>query len=299
MSILVNKNTNVIIQGITGKEGQYHAKLMLEFGTKIIGGVTPGKGGQEILGVPVFNSISELLLKVKPSGEIATGIFVPVSACYSAVKEAAENNIKLAVLIAEGIPLSDVLRINSTARKYGMTLIGPNTPGLLSADGCKIGILATQYIKQGNIGVISRSGTLTAEITQNLHQYGYGETSVIGIGGDPVIGTGFVKLVEKFFNDPKTEAVVMVGEVGGALEEEAAAFIKNAKNKKPVISFIAGQNVPEGKRFGHAGAIVQGNSGTAKGKIEALKAAGVHIAGIPWEIGKILVELKIPKTIYG
>ena len=298
MSILVNKNTNVIIQGITGKEGQYHAKLMLDFGTKIVGGVTPGKGGQQVLGVPVFNSISELLSKIKITGKIATGIFVPVNAALSAVKEAADNGIKTAVLIAEGIPLSDVLRINSIARKNNMTLIGPNTPGLLSSDGCKIGILATQYIKQGNIGVISRSGTLTAEITQNLHKYGYGETSVIGIGGDPVIGTGFAKLIAKFFDDPMTDAVVMVGEVGGSLEEEAAEFIKTAPNKKPVVVFIAGQNVPEGKRFGHAGAIVQNGAGTAKGKIEALKSAGARIAGIPWEIGKILTELNISKKLY-
>ncbi|PKM92689.1 MAG: succinate--CoA ligase subunit alpha [Elusimicrobia bacterium HGW-Elusimicrobia-4] len=298
MSILINKNTNVIIQGITGKEGQYHTKLMLEFGTKIVGGVTPGKGGQEVLGVPVFNSISELMSKTGAKDNVASGIFAPTAASLSAVKEAIENNIKMIVLIAEGIPLSDVLRIVSLAKKNNVTLIGPNTPGLLSSDGCKIGILATQYIKKGNIGVVSRSGTLTAEITQNLHKSGYGETSVIGIGGDPVIGTGFATLLEKFFADNQTEAVVMVGEVGGTLEEEAAEFIKKSKNKKPVVAFVAGQNVPEGKRFGHAGAIVQNGVGTAKGKIEALKSAGVSIAGIPWEIGKILEKLKISKKIY-
>ena len=236
MSILVNKNTNVIIQGITGKEGQYHTKLMLDFGTKIIGGVTPGKGGQTVLGVPVFNSIRELISKTGIKDNLATGIFVPTASSLSAVKEAIENNIKMMVLIAEGIPISDVLRIVSLVKKNNVTLIGPNTPGLLSSDGCKIGILATQYITKGNVGVVSRSGTLTAEITQNLFNSGYGATSVIGIGGDPVLGTGFVPLLEKFFADDQTDAVVMVGEVGGTLEEEAAAFIKKSKNKKPIIA---------------------------------------------------------------
>lgn len=298
MSILINKNTNVIIQGITGKEGQYHSKLMLEFGTKIIGGVTPGKNGQKVLGLPVFGSVNELLITTGIKNNIASGIFVPTGAAYSAVKEAIESGIKMIVLIAEGIPLSDVLRIVSLAKRNGVVLIGPNTPGLLSSDGCKIGILATQYIKKGNIGVVSRSGTLTAEITQNLDKSGYGETSVIGIGGDPVIGTGFAALLERFFADEQTEAVVMVGEVGGTLEEEAADFIKKARNKKPVVAFVAGQNVPEGKRFGHAGAIVQNGAGTAKEKIKKLKDAGVYIADIPWKIGQILSDIKIPKKIY-
>lgn len=298
MSILVNRDTNVIIQGITGREGQYHTKLMLEFGTKIIGGVTPGKGGQNVLGVPVFNSISELISKTNVINNLATGIFVPGSASVKAVEEAIENKIKLIVLITEGIPLSDVLYIVSLAKKNNVTLIGPNTPGLLSTDGCKIGILATHYIRRGNIGVVSRSGTLTAEITQNLFKYDYGETSVIGIGGDPVVGTGFVPILEQFFADKETDAIVMVGEVGGSLEEEAAEYIKNSKHKKPVVAFVAGQNVPEGRRFGHAGAIIQNGTGSAESKITALKSAGVHIARVPWEIGSILSELNIPKKIY-
>lgn len=298
MSVLVDKDTRVIIQGMTGNEGRYHTRLMLDFGTRIAGGVTPGKGGQEVHGIKVFNSVRELIETTGLKDNTASALFVPVGAAYPALEEAIANGIKLVVAIAEGIPISDVLRMVSLAKRNGVTLIGPNTPGLLSSDGCKIGILATQYIKKGNIGVISRSGTLTAEITQNLHIAGYGETAVIGIGGDPVLGTGFAELLELFFRDDGTDAVVMVGEVGGSLEEAAAEFIHSAGSAKPVIAFIAGKNVPEGKRFGHAGAIVQGTASTAGSKIKTLKEAGAYIAEIPWQIGDILSDLKIPKKIH-
>lgn len=294
MSILVNKNTKVIIQGITGKEGVYHTKLMLEYGTNIIGGVTPGKGGQNVLGVPVYNTVKEIISKLNGNTEnVATGIFVPAMSCLSAVKEAIDAEIKLVVVITEGVPLSDLLKMVSLARKNKVCLIGPNTPGLLTVDECKIGILATQYMRKGNIGVISRSGTLTAEICQNLLKEGYGQTSVIGIGGDPVTGTGFVELLEKFSDDEETAAVVMVGEVGGSLEEKAAEFILSTKYKKPVVAFIAGQNVPPGRKFGHAGAIIEGNVGSAKSKIDALTHAGVKVAKVPWEIGKILRSIGV------
>ncbi len=293
MSILINKNTKVIIQGITGKEGQYHAKLMLEYGTKIVAGVTPGKGGQSVLGVPVFNTVNEAIQNTAGSTaiggtNIAAGLFVPAKGCYEALKEAIDNGIKVVVLITEGIPLNDVLKLVSLAKRSGVTLIGPNTPGLLTADECKIGILSTHYVKKGSVGVISRSGTLTAEVCQNLTKQNIGQTTVIGIGGDPVIGTNFVDLLKLFEKDDKTKSIVIVGEVGGTLEEETAEFIRTSKYSKPVVAYIAGQNVPEGRRFGHAGAIVEGSTGTAKSKMDALKGAGVRVARVPWEIGKLL-----------
>lgn len=290
MSILVNKNTKVIVQGITGNEGQYHTKLMLDYGTNIVAGVTPGKGGQRVLGVNVFNSVKEALANTADgdASGFATALFVPSARCLAAVQEAIDNGIKIIVLITEGLPLNDILKIVSLARKNSVTLIGPNTPGILSVNECKIGILSTHYVKKGSVGVISRSGTLTAEVCQNLTKRNFGQTTVVGIGGDPVIGTNFVDLLKLFEKDDETEAVVIVGEVGGTLEEETAQFIKTTKYPKPVVAFIAGQNVPEGRRFGHAGAIVEGSMGSARSKMEALENAGVRVARVPWEIGNLL-----------
>lgn len=287
MSILINKNTNVLIQGITGKEGSFHTEIMLSYGTKIAAGVTPEKGGNRVSGIPVYNSVKEAM---KEHGIDASGVFVPPPFAFSAAREALEAGIRLLILITEGIPVHDTMKIISLAKRNRARVIGPNTPGILTAGEAKIGILATEYIKKGKIGVISRSGTLTVEICQNLIKYGFGQSTVIGIGGDPVVGSSFVDLIKMFERDPETEGIVIVGEVGGTMEEETADYLSSVASvkRKPVVAFIAGQNVPEGKRFGHAGAIIEGNKGTAKSKIKALKNAGVPVARVPWEVGPLL-----------
>ncbi|MFH2070993.1 MAG: succinate--CoA ligase subunit alpha [Elusimicrobiota bacterium] len=292
MAILINKNTNVLISGITGKEGTFHSEKMLATGTKIVAGVTPGKGGTAHLGVPVYNAVKEALGNHRID---ACGIFVPAKFAISAANEAILSGIKLVVVITEGICPHDSLKFISLAKRNNVTLIGPNTPGLLTAGEGKIGVLATEYIKKGKIGVISRSGTLTVEICYYLLRDGFGQSSVIGLGGDPVVGSTFRDIYKLFENDDDTQGVVVIGEIGGTMEEELAAYIKDSKNRKPTVAFIAGQNVPAGKRLGHAGAIIEGSGGTASSKIKALSEAGVKIAKVPWETGKLMKNLLEPE----
>ena len=284
MAILINRETKVIIQGITGKESRYHTRLMLDHGTKIVAGVTPGKGGQEVFGIPVYNSVAEVL---KDHSIDATGIFVPARLSFQAVSEAIENNIPTIVFITEGVSLFDMMKLRLTAQERRIRIIGPNTPGLLTAGESKIGILASQFVKKGNIGVISRSGTLTAGVCQELLKANLGQTTVVGIGGDPIVGTGYIELLEMFDKDPETEGVVLVGEVGGSLEEEAAEYIKGDFSK-PVVALIVGREVPEGKRMGHAGAIIERGRGSARSKVKALEKAGVPVANVSWEIGPLM-----------
>ena len=287
MSILVNKDTNVLISGITGKEGTYHTEKMLAFGTKIVAGVTPGKGGIKHNGIPVYNTVKDAMSNHKID---ACSIFVPAKFAFNAAKEAIENKIKFVVVITEGICPHDSLKIISLARKKGTVILGPNTPGLVIPEECKIGVLATDYIRKGNIGVVSRSGTLTVEICYYLMQDGFGQSAVIGLGGDPVVGSSFKDIYKLFEEDANTNGVVVVGEIGGTMEEELAEYIKSSKNKKPTVAFIAGQNAPQGKRLGHAGAIIEGGMGTASSKIKALSDTGVKIAKVPWEIGKLMKD---------
>lgn len=281
MAILVNKNTKVIVQGFTGKEGTFHSEQCLAYGTKIVGGVTPFKGGQEHLGHPVFNTVKEA---VKKTGADVSMIFVPPAFVADAIMEAADARIKLAVVITEGTPVKDMLKAKSFASKCGMKMIGPNCPGIITAEECKIGIMPGNIFKKGHVGLISKSGTLTYEAANQVVQNGGGISTAVGIGGDPIIGLNFIDLLQMFEEDEETECMVMIGEIGGDLEIKAAEYIK-AGIKKPVVAFIAGQTAPKGKRMGHAGAIISGGLGTAQDKIEALRAAGVQVALSPAEIG--------------
>ncbi len=287
MSILIDESTKVIVQGITGRDGSFHTKLMMEYGTKVVGGVTPGKGGQFVESVPVFNSVKEAKNGIDADASI---IFVPARFASAAIKEAAENGIKLIVCITEGIPVLEMLENYDCIKRMNSTLIGPNCPGLITPDKCKIGIMPGKIHKKGNIGVISRSGTLTYEVVYNLTQKGLGQSTCIGIGGDPVVGTGFIGLLEKFNTDPETDGVVIIGEIGGDEEEKTALWIKNNFMKK-AVSFISGRTAPKGKKMGHAGAIISGGSGTAEAKIEAFKNAGVPVADRPDEIPDIMLEM--------
>lgn len=287
MSILVNKDTKVIVQGFTGKEGTFHAGQCLDYGTQIVGGVTPNKGGNEHLGKPVFNTVSEA---VKATGATVSMVFVPPAFVADAVMEAAEAGIKLAVIITEGAPVRDMQAAKAHAVKHGMDTIGPNCPGVITAEECKIGIMPGMIFKKGNVGLISKSGTLTYEGANQVVKEGYGISTAVGIGGDPIIGLSYKQLLPMFENDPETEAIVMIGEIGGDLEIQAAAFIKE-NITKPVVAFIAGQTAPKGKRMGHAGAIVSGGAGTAKEKMDALEAAGVKVVVSPAEIGKAVAEV--------
>jgi len=270
MSILVDKDTKVIVQGFTGKEGSFHAQQCLEYGTKIVGGVTPGKGGMTHLGQPVFNTVKEA---VKNTGATVSMIFVPPAFVADAVMEAADAGIELGVIITEGAPVQDMMKAKAYAVKNGMKTIGPNCPGIITAEECKIGIMPGMIFKKGSVGLISKSGTLTYEAANQVCQEGHGITTAVGIGGDPIIGLSYLQLLPMFENDPDTKAIVMIGEIGGDLEIQAAKYIKD-NISKPVVAFIAGQTAPKGKRMGHAGAIVSGGSGTAKEKMEALEAAG-------------------------
>lgn len=282
MAILVNKNTKVIVQGFTGKEGTFHSEQCLAYGTQIVGGVTPFKGGQEHLGKPVFNTVKEA---VKKTGADTSLVFVPPAFVADAIMEAADSGIKLAVVITEGTPTQDMLKAKAYATRCGMKMIGPNCPGIITPDECKIGIMPGSIFKRGEVGLISKSGTLTYEAANQIVKAGFGISTAIGIGGDPIIGLNFIDLLQLFENDSETECMVMIGEIGGDLEIRAADFIK-AHIKKPVIAFISGQTAPKGKRMGHAGAIISGGKGTAQDKIEALKKAGVTVALSPAEIGK-------------
>ncbi len=287
MSILVNKDTKVIVQGFTGKEGTFHAEQCLAYGTKIVGGVTPNKGGQEHLGKPVFNTVSDA---VKTTGATVSMIFVPPAFVGDAVMEAAEAGIELAVIITEGAPVKDMQMAKAHATKHGMKTIGPNCPGVITAEECKIGIMPGMIFKKGNVGLISKSGTLTYEGANQVCNEGFGISTAVGIGGDPIIGLSYNQILPMFEADPETEAIVMIGEIGGDLEIQAAKLIKE-QITKPVVAFIAGQTAPKGKTMGHAGAIVSGSAGTAKEKMEALEAAGVKVVVSPAEIGKAIAEV--------
>ncbi len=287
MAIFVNQQTRVIVQGITGKEGSFHTEKCLEYGTKIVGGVTPNKGGTTIFDLPVFNTVQEAKDALNPD---ATMIFVPPKFAANAIIEAAEAGIKIIICITEGIPVLDMMKVKKAVKEKGVRLIGPNCPGIISPDGCKIGIMPSSIHKKGNVGVVSRSGTLTYEAVYQLTQLGVGQSTCIGIGGDPIIGTTFIDCLKAFQDDPETYAICMIGEIGGSAEEEAAEFIKKYVTK-PVVSFIAGLSAPEGKRMGHAGAIISGGKGTAESKIKSLTAANVIVCKNPADLGKTIKSL--------
>ncbi len=286
MSILIDEKTRVVVQGITGGEGTFHTERMLEYGTKVVAGVTPGKGGLTHLGVPVYNTVAEA---VEKEGANAAAIFVPPYFAADAIMEAADSGVNLVVCISEGIPTFDMIKAKLYLKANNCQLIGPNTPGIISPGKCKIGIMPGHIHTQGSIGIISRSGTLTYEAVAQVSEQGYGQSTAIGIGGDPIVGLKYIELLEMFKEDNETEAVILIGEIGGTAEEEAAAYIK-AEFNKPVVSFIAGQTAPPGRRMGHAGAIIAGGKGTAKEKMEALENAGVYVAKNPAEMGTKIKE---------
>jgi succinyl-CoA synthetase alpha subunit len=281
MSILVDKNTRVICQGITGKAGQFHAKQCIDYGTQVVGGVTPGKGGATVEGVPVFDMVAEA---VEETGADATMIFVPPAFAADAVLEAADAGIRTIVAITEGVPVLDMVRVCSALRTSDSILIGPNCPGVITPEECKIGIMPGYIHRRGPVGVISRSGTLTYEAVWQLTQLGLGQSTCIGLGGDPIVGTSFVDLLERFQSDPETEGVLLIGEIGGTAEEEAARYVAQHFTK-PAAAFIAGRTAPPGKRMGHAGAIISGGQGTAAEKIAAMESAGIVLARSPAAMG--------------
>ena len=282
MSVLVGKDTKVICQGFTGKEGTYHSEQAIEYGTNMVGGVTPGKGGQTHLDLPVFNTVRDA---VETTGADATVLYVPAPFCKDSIIEAAESGIELIVCITEGIPTLDMLEAKIAVEQSGARLVGPNCPGVITPDECKIGIMPGPMHKAGKVGVVSRSGTLTYECVKQTSDLGYGQSTCIGIGGDPIPGTNFIDALTLFEADPQTEAILMVGEIGGTAEEEAAEFIQGSVSK-PVVSYIAGVTAPKGKRMGHAGAIIAGGKGTAAEKFAALEKAGVTTVQSPAELGK-------------
>jgi len=286
MSILVDKSTKLLVQGLTGKEGTFHAKACAEYGTKVVGGVTPGKGGTTHEGWPIFNTVQEAVDK---TGANATVIFVPPPFAADAIMEAADAEIELIVCITEGVPTNDMVKVWEYLQDHRSRLIGPNCPGIISPGKCKIGIMPGRIHLEGKVGIVSRSGTLTYEAVHQLTQRGIGQSTAIGIGGDPIIGTNFVDALELFNKDPQTEAIVMIGEIGGNAEETAAEYVK-AHVRKPVISFIAGQTAPPGRRMGHAGAIISGGHGTAAEKYKALEAAGIRTVKTPAVIGETVAE---------
>ena len=288
MSVLVNKDSKIIVQGFTGSEGTFHAQQMIDYGTNIVGGVTPGKGGQEHLGKPVFNTVKEA---VEKTGADTSIIFVPPAFAADAIKEAAEAGIKTIIAITEGIPVADMVKVMDYIKDKGVRLVGPNCPGVITPGEAKVGIMPGFVFKKGKIGLVSKSGTLTYEAADQIAKEGLGITTAIGIGGDPVIGTTTKDAVEMFMNDPETEAIVMIGEIGGNLEAQAAKYIKETGNKKPVIAFIAGQTAPKGRTMGHAGAIVGGKNDTAQAKMKILKEHGIHVVESPAEIGKKVAEV--------
>ena len=287
MSILIDNNTRVVVQGITGGEGSFHTKQMVEYGSKVVAGVTPGKGGQDVDGIPVFNRVEDAVVK---EGANASCIFVPAPFAADAIVEAVDAGVDLVVCITEGIPVLEMVKVRSYLKGKKTRLIGPNCPGLISPGKCKIGIMPGMIHKQGSVGLISRSGTLTYEVVWQLTQRGIGQSSCIGIGGDPLVGTSFIGLLDLFKDDPETELIIVIGEIGGTAEEEAGAFVKEYVNK-PVVGFIAGQTAPPGRRMGHAGAIISGGKGTAKEKMAAWEQAGITVANNPALVGEAAAAL--------
>ena len=288
MSVLVNKKSKIIVQGFTGSEGTFHATQMIDYGTNIVGGVTPGKGGQTHLGKPVFNSVNDAVIKVSADTSI---IFVPPAFAADAIMEAASAGIKVIIAITEGIPVNDMVKVFDYIKDFACTLVGPNCPGVITPDEAKVGIMPGFVFSKGNVGVISKSGTLTYEAADQVVKQGYGISTAIGIGGDPIIGTTTKDAIELFMNDTETECIVMIGEIGGQLEAEAAKWIKRNGNKKPVVGFIAGETAPKGRTMGHAGAIVGGSEDTAQAKKNIMRECGIHVVDSPADIGKKVAEI--------